>query len=186
MIFSITIWFLLNEVFHQFSNKQRARNYVSFVHSLLCIYKIYTDEYMNLPITSISYFMYDIIYILLNYSKAEKLYLYHHIICISFLLEFQQLNEYDLYYIYGIGELSNFFTYIVYDMIKMGISKIIVDKIKYIQLLWFSFFRVLCFTYFIYSKSESYLKLKYHSQIGGLTIYCLGLGWSFNQLRLLI
>ena len=96
------------------------------------------------------------------------------------------MNNDELYNIYGIGEISNFFTYIVYDMLKIGVSKVIVNKIKYIQVLWYSFFRVICFTYLIYSKSDAYLQLKLYTIIGGFTIYCLGLGWSFNQLRLLV
>ena len=186
MFLQVIKWSLLNQMLCQFFSKKRARNHVSFIHSLLCLYKIYSNQYENLSLLSISYFFNDIIYIVFNYSKSEKIYLYHHLICILFLLEFNQLNLYELYYIYGVGELSNIFTYIVYDMLKSDTSQLIVNKVKYIQILWYIFFRVICFTYFIYSKSDAYFQLKIHSQIGGLLIYCMGLVWSYNQVRSLV
>lgn len=186
MILEIINWNVLSQIFQQIVSKKRARNYVSFIHSLLCIYKVYNNQYINLPIMSISYFSYDIMYILFNFSKSEILYLFHHIICISFLLEFNKLNEYDLFFTYSVGELSNFFTYIVYDMLKLDISKNIINNIKKIQIIWYTFFRAICFTYFIFSKYESYLLLNWYNKIGGFSLYCLGLVWTCNQARLLV
>ena len=186
MFLLLVEWYLLNKVLNVFVIQKRARNYISFIHSLICIYKIYNTTYQNLHEISIAYFSYDIIYIICNYSKTELLYLYHHLICILMLLEFQKLNDYELYYIYGIGEVSNFFTYIVYDMIKLSISKLIVNKIKYVQVLWYIAFRVICFTYFIYDKHQSYSQMKLYNQLGGLSIYCMGILWTFNQVKNLI
>lgn len=186
MILEVAKWCMLNQVFQQIVSKKRSRNYVSFIHSLLCVYKVYNNEYINLSIISVSYFSYDIVYILFNFSKSEIMILYHHIVCISFLLELNELNEYNLFYTYGIGELSNFFTYIVYDMLKLDISKTIVNNAKKIQIMWYTFFRVIYFTYLFYSKYDLYLLLNGYNQLGGLSIYCLGLLWTFNQARFLI
>jgi len=126
------------------------------------------------------------LYIICNYSKSELMYLYHHVVCILFLQEFPYINDSNLYYIYCIGEVSNFFTYVVYDFIKRDISKHIITKTKYVQVFWYIYFRVFCFTYHIFSKRDSYLKLNMYNQFGGFTIYLLGLVWTINQIKILV
>ena len=195
MIIQVLKWFTLNtflnyiikKMYINFVNREkRVRNYISFIHSLLWIYKLFFINFTDLTLISISYYIYDIIYILIKYLKNDFIYIYHHIVCISLLFEFENINEYDLYYIYCIAEVSNFFLYIVYEMLKNNTLQTKLIKLKYVQVLWYMYFRVICFTYYIYSKRNSYSLLKSYNQLGGFSIYCIGLIWTINQIKLLI
>jgi len=121
-----------------------------------------------------------------NCWKKEFMYIYHHFVSILLLLEFDKFKQYELYQIYCIAEVSNFFSYIVYEMLKNGSSQKIIIKLKYAQVMWYVYFRVFYFTYFIFSKYNLYTNLKLYNQLGGFSIYLLGLGWTFNQYKLLI
>jgi len=191
MLLDVLRWHMLNVFLNYFMDNlynktKRIRNFISFVHSLLCVYQLCIRNFTFLHTISNSYYIYDSSLILVNCWKKEFMYIYHHFVSILLLLEFDKFKQYELYQIYCIAEVSNFFSYIVYEMLKNGSSQKIIIKLKYAQVMWYVYFRVFYFTYFIFSKYNLYTNLKLYNQLGGFSIYLLGLGWTFNQYKLLI
>lgn len=193
------IWPCIYSLFTNIEPKLR-RNNVSFFHSvgssLLTGISLYNNEQMLKPIILFSgtYFIWDTFYIFYNKKWNEYLYIYHHFVVLYMLYELYitHLNIYiDLLHI---GEVSNYFNYIVYILIntenKVYISNrycTYVSKYKYsnlidifkgLQYLWYLYFRV-----YIYSQYILFASYKITNQLLLLnlyTIYILGLIWTFK------
>ena len=179
------IWVFYFSIFQRWYDINRARNYVSFYHSLLCVMNIYLhpDAYYIITSISLGYFIYDTCYILLNCYQKEKLYIYHHLVMIIFLKELQETHSSLLLKILYIGELSNFFTYIVYDLIKKNATEDIILILKYIQFIWFVNFRIVYSSCLLFTNYEKLFT--YYSCFPILSLYCIGYIWMFKQSKLL-
>jgi len=178
-------WGIVYASLLEFFPKKRARNYTSFLHSVSCVvltsfYKINYDILYNL---SLGYFIYDTIFILLYSLKREQLYLYHHGVMFVVLKELHHKEQNILVSILKIGELSNFFTYIVYDMLKQNIV-FYIEIVELIQLLWFGYFRIYISTILLFSKFNILKELLSFYPL--LSLYSLGYIWTFGQFKKLI
>ena len=169
-----------------------SKNIISFSHSITCtiltssyIYSDYQYHFLQNLIYHISssYFIWDTLQILFS-GKIKKnfAYIYHHIVCILMLHEFNNLNNVDIITnLFFIGELSNFFNYIVYHLIKTGATKKKIFMFQIIQLLWFAIFRVYYFSsIFIAYFSDIHNRLLAYL-LG--SIYIMGFIWGWGQLK---
>ena len=181
--------YLLLQEYTFFSEKQ-IRNYISMGHSITC--SIFSGCSLLLTPPSIlqtvvvylsaSYFIWDTFYIMFKQQWKESLYLYHHIICL-FLVAYLyfNLNIYILTYALCIGEISNIWNYIVYDMIQRKISQRFILPTKIVQVCWFCYFRVYLNSYILYNH--------FHELVGYLlpynllVIYAMGLIWGCKQIQ---
>jgi len=85
---------------------------------------------------SSAYFLWDILYIYHFDQLSEKaLYIYHHLtmLFMNYSIIYSN-NKYEYLMLFYYGELSNFFTYIVYHLLK--IKHPLVTPLKIIQCVW--------------------------------------------------
>ena len=186
MILIILGWMVLNLCLNFIVDKKRARNYVSFAHSLLCSSHLISKDYNSLMSISVSYFIYDLCYIIDVCFYKEWIYAYHHLSCILFLFESHQKGLSLVYNMFCIGELSNFWMYIIYDLLKQGYDKKIIKSLKFVQLLWYAYFRIYRFTWFVIENNQIVLEMKFYNVIGLYSLYFLGIGWTHYQIRQLL
>ena len=171
-------FYKLNKHIHFKVNTKRARNYVSFIHSLVLSTMLHYNTnhiFTNIILPfSVAYFLHDTVYIFNNCLQREKLYVYHHLVCLYiYYCVYMNRNSELLLRMMFIGECSNFFTYIMYDLIKQQKQN---TKVFYytqiLQFLWFSYFRIFkmsCFAYsFLYNIDDIFLQLNllYHLLVG--------------------
>ena len=166
------------------------RNYLSFGHSISASILSYGSILFGYPEIiqqlvvnlSISYFVWDTLYIMIKRDWSELPYIYHHVIITWMLLNVNlQINS-DLFtYVLFLGEFSNIFNYIVYHMIKQQYDNWYLILVKIIQVLWFSYFRMYRLTsvfYYDFHKLSGYL-LPYNLVV----IYVMGVIWGYKQLQ---
>jgi len=166
-----------------------SRNFISLLHSISCFTFNYNlinysknDKLIEnmMIVNTYSYFICDIVYIILNRNWTDKLYIYHHMICIYMLhVLMNGDNIYEIYYLLYIGELSNLFNYIVYYMIKKQYSSLYTNSTRVVQVCWFSYFRIyiLTNTLFTYYNKFNNIVLLYNLII----LYGMGLIWGYKQ-----
>jgi hypothetical protein len=154
-----------------------SRNLVSAVHSFLAVALLTTRKEMKYEIivlNSISYFIWDLIY-MMKYRK-EPFYIYHHILVICVLLSNfdQHLIRVGFYY----GELSNFPMYIVYHCLHSNLE---CYPLKVIQAIWYPYFRVFKFSKLLLKYFE--YNLIYYNLV---ILYVCGFLFSIFQIKKLI
>ena len=153
-----------------------SRNLVSAVHSFLSIALLTTRrpiKYEIIVLNSVSYFIWDLIY-MFRY-RMEPVYVYHHLITIWMFLSDLEKNLICDAFFYA--ELSNIFLYPVYHLMQ---NKIECKKLRIVQTMWFSYFRVYKISQFI--KHFQYSFLFYNL----MTLYIFGIYWSCLQIKKLI
>lgn len=154
-----------------------SRNLVSATHSFLAVALLTAGHYVKYELTvlnSVSFFVWDLIYMYKN--KIELFYVYHHTVIICLLLSNieRELITGSFYY----GELSNFPLYLVYHCIQ---AKKPCKKLKILQAIWYPYFRIYkLFPYiaviiFQYTIISSFL----------CSIYLAGVYWSIKQIKCL-
>jgi len=125
---------------------------------------------------STSYFIYDVLYIF--YKQLwflEFIYIIHHIsaICIFH----SSIFDVDIkLHMFKLAELSNLFTYFIYHKLKTNsISNL--KLLKYIQFCWFSFIRIILFSYYYIYYFNIYKSLIFYA----LPLYLFGIVCSLGQ-----
>lgn len=166
-------------------------NYLSFFHSI--IITILSGYFFNNNLLegslkdliynfSSSYFIYDSTKILIQKRWNDIAYIYHHFVCVYMLSTFNNgIDVHLISKILYIGEMSNFFNYIVYYMIKLNYSKNNIKIMKTFQLLWFSYYRVYYFTSILitdFTKFNDRLLVWFM-----ISIYIMGLLWGWGQVK---
>ena len=187
-IFSFPLLYLYNK------NKLGEKiisNYLSFSHALLCSftsyiymnYKFINIKYLLISISN-SYFAWDTLNMIIKKKYNNIPYVYHHLVCLYMLYKLKIKNDPDeelITKIFYVGELSNLFNYIVYHGIKSKINNKLLNKIKLLQFIWFSYFRM----YYM-----SNMMKKYFTNISDrflayniLIVYLMGIFWGLNQFK---
>ena len=194
----ILLWNLFNQSTKKYIIDNKInKNLISFSHSVVCCLLAYTNYndnsnndnsnndnsnnyYMYLYYFSTSYFIWDTLYILYNKEWSNSLYIYHHLVCLYALNELVNNNNCSLINeVFLIGELSNFFNFIVYHTIKMKVKTYVINSLKVIQLLWFSFFRLIWITNIVYN---NFLIVENRVFVYILlTIHFLSIVWVYKQ-----
>ena len=151
-----------------------SRNLVSATHSFLSVALLTARrgiKYELVVLNSVSYFIWDLIYMYKN--RIEPFYVYHHIIIILGLLSNleRELITDSFYY----GELSNFPMYFVYHFIQ---TKKSCKSLKIFQAIWYPYFRIFkLFPYLVNYFQCNFIFFNLTS------IYFIGVYWSFNQVK---
>lgn len=197
MIFTFLSLFLWEYLYRFLQDKKITntrksnKNIISFTHSIITTaityYNISHDlnSYNILYNFSFSYFIWDIIYILLNKDFNDLIYIYHHIICLFALNSLTNNSDSKIINkLFYYGEASNFFNYIVYHCIKLNYSKKSLTFLKIVQFLWFFYFRMILISKSIYTDFNS-IDNKYLAYVM-LTIYILSFVWLSKQFKSII
>lgn len=191
LLFWPFLYFFLNNKLN--FNENINRNILSGIHSILCsglaFMAINLSQQHNLYIIlyyiSKTYFEWDILYILFKKKWSEVAYIYHHSVCLFALNElYYNINISELLYIFLYGEISNIFNYIVYHLIKINASDKNIDFFKFLQIIWFSYFRVYHLSIIVYN--SFYLINNRYVACNLLVIYLMGLFWCYNQCKIFI
>lgn len=154
-----------------------SRNLVSAVHSFLTVALLTTKHFIKyeiIVINSVSYFIWDLIYMFK--TRIEPMFVYHHLVAISLLLS--NLDKYLIRDVFFYGELSNVFNYIVYHFLQTDVE---CWKLRIVQSLWFSYFRMYKFTLILLDNIQ-YNIIAYN----GFVLYLMGMYWSCMQVKKLI
>lgn len=179
--------YLLLQDYTFFSEKQ-IRNYISLGHSISCSIFSGCSLLCNQPsllqsfivYLSTSYFIWDTFYIFLKQKRTESLYLYHHCICLLLVMDiYYKRNSYLFTSALFIGEFSNIWNYVIYDMIQRKVSQGFIVPMKILQVCWFCYLRVYWLTYLNYYYFHELVG--YFIPYSILSIYGLGILWGCKQ-----
>uniref|UniRef100_A0A6C0IXX4 TLC domain-containing protein n=1 Tax=viral metagenome TaxID=1070528 RepID=A0A6C0IXX4_9ZZZZ len=169
-------------------NRKLNKNIISFTHSILCTVIAYQNILQDLPNYhllynfSFGYFLWDIIYILINRDYNDLMFIYHHIICLLALNSMINNNDSEIINkVFFFGEASNFFNYVVYHCIKLDYLKKNIIFLKILQFLWFFYFRMILISQTIYEEFNN-LNNKYFGYVL-LSIHVLSFLWMSKQFK---
>ena len=166
------------------------RNIISAIHSvgcsLGCILTLFTESQLIMGFTilySISYFIWDSYYIVVNDNADDFPFLFHHMVSIYMLkLILDGYLRYYLLLFIIIGEVSNFPYYVVYHKLKtLSNDKDDVKLWRHIQICWFVFLRFIVFGY--YAFEFPYVVDNYLLLVLSYMMYFLGIYWGVGQVR---
>lgn len=193
----ITLYFLWPSIFifnyyiNNYSNKLN-KNFIAFLHCCACIYfnYLFSNYYLNdlflkdfIYNLSTSYFFIDLLYLIFTNFLKELPYIYHHIICLVMLNQFNNnINKLLIPKLLYIGELSNLIFYIVYYMINTKQNKYIMNTVRIFQMLWFIYYRFYYFGWIIFTYGYDYKNKIVFSFL--ISLYLLGYIWGFGQFKL--
>lgn len=153
---------------------KRARNYVSFLHNLGSIFLSFSNEYRLVEWSS-NYFIWDFLQVIM--FNESYLMLHHHIVSILVLNNIKYHRYFLL--LFRIGEISNLWTYVVYDNIKRGYNS---EIIRNIQALWVFCFRGCVFTHYLIQYSSICRSESPYLYFNLVILYLLGIYWTHNIL----
>jgi len=185
----IYIWYnIYNKLSFEKDYKVRS-NYISFSHSVISTfigsrYLSYKEPQMLscLTLFSMSYFLWDMLFLIYNNKGRELyMYIYHHLVSIFILVLASREHPYEYIHIFYIGELSNFFNYIVYHLIKKKVSFTITNIIKIVQLFWFSYYRV--YILLLMGINYTYVFDNLYFILILWSIYFMGIFWALGQFK---
>lgn len=175
-----------------------SRNITSSSHAVILVISGLISYYTknetllkNSTILSISYYIWDTYYILLNKLTKERMYIYHHFVAFYLLENILNTNNNCRYLLYNsliLAEISNFSLYPVYHYTKIldktdKRNKKFLFNIKFAQMIWYVFIRIIVFGYINYFHGNI-IPVFLRSFI--TSIYFMGLYWACVQIKNLV
>lgn len=179
----INAWNLIYIFLNFFYKYNISKNIMHFIHALLFV-TYYNNANNNLIYLSLSFYIYDLIYILVN-DYSQYAYIIHHIIAIYGLyLSYNNVMTNMIFEIYYVLEISNFMIYITYHIIKTRSNKFLHIIVEFFQFIWYSYFRVIIFTNIIYININLIIeKSNIYGYIGLILLYIMGILWSIKLIK---
>lgn len=205
----IFVWAMCKCVYHtvcpqHWPTRQKVlNNLVSATHSVsmtvvsgLSLQRVSVCTPELLAFSSAGYFLYDSACLLLQGPKQNIPLLYHHFITLYILYYIYNGNVAQSYFLtnlFFMGELSNFFNYVVYHYLKVrDTPETQTKQLKLLQLTqvgWFSYFRLYLFSsqlhsiYYDQRMYDLFQSLPYFLQFNMLMMFGLGFVWIQGQCR---
>jgi hypothetical protein len=169
-----------------------AKNYTHFIHALIYViyYKNITDTTYLISLST-GFYIFDLFYILYgliikNSRYGEQIpFIIHHCIAIYglYLGKIGYFADIVLY-MYYLLEYSNFLLYISYHVHKRyPMYKYLVVSVEFLQYIWYSYFRIVRFSKFIYDKRLLIFSTPIYIIIPLMTLYLMGCIWSYKLFR---
>jgi len=165
------------------------KNFLSFAHSIGVValsYVFIQSNHSNgfiqdtLYYFSRSYFIYDSLQIIISGRVgADKMLVLHHGLSLV-SLEGLYIDSEAYSVSYCIIEVSNFFNYIVYHMIKSHYCEFKILCMKLLQIIWVFYFRIYCIGNMLYIYGST---VNYNVIIPCSIIYVLGILWWRKQCK---
>jgi hypothetical protein len=190
----VCFWHTIANEISKYKQEAVSANIVSLIHCLLFI--VHHDYDYNVDYAvhmSIGYYVYDLIYILSCIYKSKSKdelkqrypFIIHHFIGL-YLLNASQTGEskFHLLYGYNILETSNIMLYVSYHLHKECANYLHLNIIsEFIQLLWYSYFRIIQFSLYVYNNKMHYFQLNFTCKLVIFVIYCMGIIWSYKLVK---
>jgi len=188
------LWHTITTEVRKYKHDQSvANNMVSAIHcvSYIAQYKIIPDLNYTVHV-SIGYFIYDLLYLLYalyakktTQVKQYTIYVFHHFIVIYALITIPFDHHEPLLHTFYLAELSNLTLYLSYHLHKEYAEYgNIIRASEFIQLLWYSYFRVYRFSLILYD--DVYVHLFQYSFVYkylGYLIYLMGIICSVSLVK---
>jgi hypothetical protein len=194
----VCFWHTITNEISKYKQTDTSNNIVSLLHCLLFIghhgYNYNVDYAVHM---SIGYYMYDLIYIsscvYKHRSKHEfnrrYPFIIHHVIgiyllnaCISDTNTGE--SKISLLYGYNLLETSNIMLYVSYHLHKEYPNYLHLNMIsEFLQLLWYSYFRVINFLQFVVRNKNHMYEFCYVTQFFIAMLYFMGIIWSYKLLN---
>ena len=172
----------------KYKKEEVSKNIIHFIHGLIFIlYHNYSNDMVYVTHISIGFYIYDLIYLFTTVLKfKDKLgqqlpYFIHHIITITIL----HGSLYNVYFLtitdgYYILEMSNMMLYTSYHIHKEYKNYKLIYVTDFIQLIWYSYYRIIKFVVFSYEIRDKLLEQKASMCIMLFIIYLMGVSWSYK------
>jgi hypothetical protein len=175
----------------KYKQESTAKNIVHLIHSLIFIlhhnYNYNIDYAIHI---SIGFYTYDLMYIISSILKMKIKndfikhfpYIIHHLIAIyllnaSFITESKQI----LLGGYNILEMSNIMLYVSHHIHKEYNDHLEMNAAsEFIQLLWYSYFRMIKFFSFVYENKIYFFRFNFTTQTVIVMLYFMGVIWSYK------
>jgi hypothetical protein len=190
----VCFWHTITNEISKYKEEVVSANIVSLIHCLL--FMVHHDYDYNIDYAvhmSIGYYMYDLIYILSCIYKSKSKdelkrrypFIIHHFIGL-YLLNASQTGEskFHLLYGYNILETSNIMLYVSYHLHKEYANYLHLNiTSEFLQLLWYSYFRIIKFFLFGFMNKTYFFQFSYTSQFVILILYFMGIIWSYKLVK---
>lgn len=190
----ICFWHTIRSEISKYKKEVISYNIVSLVHCLLFMahhtYNYNLDYAVHM---SISYYMYDLIYIFSSIYKLKSKdeikirfpFIIHHFIGIYLLNEIlKEERKTQLIDGYNILETSNIMLYVSYHLHKEYSNYVQLNIVsEFFQLLWYFYFRVIHFSLFVYKNKMCYFQFHMTIKVVIFTLYCMGIIWSYKLVK---
>lgn len=196
----IFLWPIIFEctkiVYKSYDNKIKiSSNITSGSHAIISViigmgsyYTINETLITYSSLLSLSYYIWDTYYIILNKIHKEYIYLYHHFVAfflLSNILNINNSSRYLLFYSLILAEISNFSLYPVYHYTKIldhsdKVNRDFLFNLKLAQMIWYFCIRVIILGYINYYYG-SIIPFFLRSFI--TSIYIMGVYWAMSQIR---
>jgi hypothetical protein len=173
----------------KYKQESTAKNIVHLIHSLVFILHHNYNYNIDYAIhTSIGFYVYDLMYIISSILKMKTKnefikhfpYVIHHLITIyilnaSFMIEIKELILYG----YNFLEMSNIMLYVSHHIHKEYNDHLEMNAAsEFIQLLWYSYFRIIQFFSFVYENKIHFFRFNFTTQTVIIIIYFMGVLWT--------
>lgn len=190
----ICFWQTITNEISKYKQELISNNIISFIHCLLFMahhnYDYNVDYAAHM---SIGYYTYDLIYIFTCIYKVKSKdefkqrfpFILHHLIGI-YLLNASQTGEskYHLLYGYNILETSNIMLYVSYHLRKEYGNYLHLNILsEFFQLLWYSYFRIIKLSLFIYTNKTFFLQLYLTTRVVVIILHFMGIIWTYKLVK---
>tara|TARA_Y100000385_G_scaffold197330_1_gene204285 strand:+ start:20343 stop:20987 length:645 start_codon:yes stop_codon:yes gene_type:complete len=174
--------------FNTNNSEKLSNNIVSATHSIgsiilnLLYFFSKSESIVSLSCYySYSYFVYDGYLIALKKNIENYPYIAHHVAALIVLEDINNnINRNLLLYLYLFAEISNIPNYIIYHLIKTDPGRNLKNA-KLLQVLWFSFFRIILYSFYV---KDCYENIDHKlTKFNIFFIYLAGAYWSFGQFK---
>jgi len=172
----------------KYKKEEVSKNIIHFIHGLIFIAcHDYKTDMIYVTHISMGFYIYDLIYLCTSIVKVKDKvskqvpYIVHHIITTKILYT-SLYNSYFLSILKGyyIFEMSNMMLYISYHIHKEYKNDKLIFVTDFIQLIWYSYFRIFKILLFSYSVRDQIFEQTIILQIMLFIIYLMGVSWSYN------
>ena len=187
----ICFWNTILKETLKYKQESTGKNIAHLIHSLIFIlhhnYNYNIDYATHI---SIGFYVYDLMYIISSILKMKTKkdfikhfpYIIHHLIAIyllnaSFKFESQQIILGG----YNILEMSNIMMYVSHHIHKEYTDRLEMNVLsEFIQLLWYSYFRIIQFFLFSYQHKIHFFHFNFITQTVIVMLYFMGVIWSYK------
>jgi hypothetical protein len=194
----LAFWHTITTEIRKYKEKPDVvNNMVSTIHCILYItqYKFNFDTNYTIHVST-GYYIYDLLHLLCviytdtrplrqRFLQHNTMYVVHHIIGIYLLYEsLFQSNIEPFMFSYNLAEMSNIPMYLSNHIRReYPTHKRVMSVSRFIQFLWYSYFRVICLTQFIFDYQDHILEYSYFSVSCFMVLYIMGIVWSCMLLK---
>jgi len=195
----LAFWHTISSEIHKYKETANvAHNMVNAIHCMLYIIQYNYSGTMNYAIhVSTGFYIYDLLHLLRSiyddtaqthrkrFIHQRTVYVIHHIIGIYLLYDtLYNDNTEIILYAYSLTEISNIMLYVSYHLHKeYPTYKRAISLSQFIQFLWYSYFRIILGSIFVYQNKDHFLQYSFVIQSCIMSLYIMSIAWSYILLK---